>query len=146
MDNPSLPVYVLDCFALLAYLEGEAGAERVRSLLTAAQQGQNVVCMSHINLGEVAYIVERERGLARAQEALAAVQQLPIQIAPADQDAVFAPAHIKAHHRLSFADAFAAAEAQQTGGTSMDDCVSKRMWTKVYSPRLIGQKNQIRNS
>jgi ribonuclease VapC len=73
--------------------------------------------MSLINLGEVAYIIERRKGMLSAQETMAAVQQLPVEILPTDQAAVFAAAHIKAHHRLSFADAFAAAAAEMLGGT-----------------------------
>ncbi len=109
-SNPA--PFVLDSYALLAYLEGENGAEEVRLVLQNAEQEKAIVWMSLINLGEVAYITEREQGLTCAQEVLAAVQQLPIQLFPVDQDAVLAAAHIKAHHRLSFADAFAAAAAQ----------------------------------
>jgi predicted nucleic acid-binding protein len=109
-SNPAL--FVLDSYALLAYFEGENGAEQVRLVMQNAEREKAVVWMSLINLGEVAYITEREQGLTRAQEVLAAVQQLPIQLFPADQDAVLAAAHINAHHRLSFADAFASAAAQ----------------------------------
>jgi ribonuclease VapC len=104
--------YVLDSFALLAHLGNESGAERVRAVMQEASQEKCEVWMSLINLGEVAYIIEREQGLSRAQDALAAIQQLPVEILPATQDAVFAAAHLKAHYRLSFADAFAASAAQ----------------------------------
>jgi predicted nucleic acid-binding protein len=113
---PSQTIYILDSFALLAFLEGENSTQVVEGILHEAEQGQCQAAMSLINLGEVAYITEREQGLPQAQAVLAAVQQLPLQIIPADQDAVFAAAHIKAHHRLSFADAFAAAAAQESGG------------------------------
>jgi predicted nucleic acid-binding protein len=43
---------------------------------------------------------------------LADVQSLPIEIAPADQEAVLAAAHLKAGFSISYADAFAAATAQ----------------------------------
>lgn len=114
-SNPA--PFVLDSYALLAYFEGENGAEDVRLVLQNAEQEKVIVWMSLINLGEVAYITEREQGLTCAQEVLAAVQQLPIRLLPADQDAVLAAAHIKAHHRLSFADAFAAAAAQSLQAT-----------------------------
>ena len=111
-----MPSYVLDSFAMLAFLENEPGAERVISLLEEAGQGKCRIVMSLINLGEVLYITERERGLPKAQEVLAAVEQLPVQVLPADSEAVFAAAHVKAHCRLSFADAFAAAAAQRCAG------------------------------
>ena len=55
--NP--PAYVLDSFALLAYLEGEAGMPRVRSVLAGAEARRHRVYLSLINLGEALYITER---------------------------------------------------------------------------------------
>jgi PIN domain nuclease of toxin-antitoxin system len=57
--------YVLDSFALLAYLEGERGRPRVRELLAGAEAGVHAIFLSLINLGEVLYITERENGLHR---------------------------------------------------------------------------------
>ena len=42
---------------------------------------------------------------------MALIRQLPIEILPADEPAVFASAHIKANHALAYADAFAVAAA-----------------------------------
>lgn len=109
--------YVLDSFALLAHLEGEAGALRVRSALEAAAQGTARVFVSMLNVGEVVYITERERGLIEAQIALSAVEQLPIQILDATRERVLAAAHIKSAHALAYADAFAVAAAQEMGAT-----------------------------
>ncbi len=108
--------YVLDSYALLAYLENERGGGRVFAILEQAERGENQVFMSIINLGEVAYITEREQGLQRVQETLSMVQKLPLQIMPATQEIVFHAAHIKAFHRLSYADAFAVAAANLYGG------------------------------
>jgi predicted nucleic acid-binding protein len=71
------------------------------------------LCISIINLGEMLYIIERREGVAKTQDALALIRQLPLQILPADEQAVFAAAHIKASHTLSYADAFAVASAIQ---------------------------------
>jgi predicted nucleic acid-binding protein len=111
------PVLVLDSFAMLAYLQGEAGMERVRESLEEAQKERCRVVMCVINLGEVLYIVESEKGLVKAHEVLSAIQQLPIEILPADNQAVLAAAHIKANHSLSYADAFAVVCAQGLNGT-----------------------------
>ena len=110
------PVYILDSFAILAYLEEEAGLERVKTLLHAAQQGGCQLFMSLINLGEVLYITEREQGLSKAQSALAVIKQLPLEILPASTKMVFAAAHIKARFPLAYADAFAIAAAQKHDG------------------------------
>ena len=109
-------VYVLDSFALLAYLEGEAGMPRVVSLLTGARQGAYTLYLSLINLGEALYITEREQGLIKAQQTLAAIEQLPIVIAPVSRTMVLAAAHIKALYAISYADAFAVVIAQDHNG------------------------------
>ena len=109
--------FVLDSFALLACLADETGRPRVEQILTGAARGACRVSLSLINLGEVLYIVERARGLAQARAALAAIEQLPIEIVPASRQAVLAAAHIKAHHALSCADAFAVAAAVERQAT-----------------------------
>lgn len=107
------PRYVLDSFALLAYLEGEAAAPQVRGILEQAEQGQAIVFLSSINFGECLYIVERERGLLQAQATISAVEQLSVRIVDVDRTQVFAAAHLKASYAISYADAFAAALAQE---------------------------------
>lgn len=111
------PVYILDSYAMLAYLAGEPGKERVKAVLNEAAQDQNQLAISIINLGEVLYITERERSLARAQLALAMIDQLPIEIAAASRESVLSAAHIKAHFPVAYADAFAIALAEKMGGT-----------------------------
>lgn len=110
---------MLDSFALLAYLGGEAGMPRVRSVLAAAESGRVTVYLSLINLGEVLYITERERGLQAARRALGAVDELPIHLLEVSRPTVLAAAHIKARFPLSYADAFAAAAAREHGAPVM---------------------------
>lgn len=110
------PVYVLDSFALLSYLQNEAGAKRVQEVLREARAGQAEVWLSVINYGEALYITERARGLKAAHEAIAAIDGLPIQVADAERTLTFAAAHIKATLPLAYADAFAVALAVETGG------------------------------
>jgi predicted nucleic acid-binding protein len=115
--NDDAAVFVLDSFALLAYLDGEEGMERVRNILVKASQELCRVVQSVINLGEVLTITEREVGLTLAQAVLASVEQLPIEILPATKEAVLAAAHIKANYSVAYADAFAVAAAIESGGT-----------------------------
>jgi ribonuclease VapC len=110
VDSPS--GYVLDSFALLAYLEGEAGMPKVRAALEGAAAGRHRVYLSLINLGEVLYVVERERGLIEAQQTLAAVDQLPLEVLPVTRATVLAAAHVKARFPLVYADAFVVIAAQ----------------------------------
>lgn len=113
----SKAIYILDSFALLAYLEGEEGMDRVQGKLDDAAKDRCHVYMCIINLGEVLYTVEREQGLPKAHETFSAVQQLAIEVLPADNQTVLDAAHIKANHALSYADAFAVACAQKMKGT-----------------------------
>ena len=109
MAEPS--AFVLEAFALLAYLQDEPAAARVEQVLEQAGKGKCCLFVSIINLGELLYIVERRAGISKAQEAMALIQQLPIEILAADEPAVFSAAHIKAKHALSYADACAVAAA-----------------------------------
>jgi ribonuclease VapC len=104
--------YVLDSFAVLAYLEDEAGADRVNAVLEAARQGLASVWMSIINYGEVVYITEREQGLFAAQRAIAAIDQLPVTVVDADRKLTLSAAKVKAHYSISYADSFAVALGQ----------------------------------
>lgn len=103
---------VLDSFALLSYLERERGMSRVRAALLEAEAGERVVFLSLINLGEVLYITERERGEVEARRVLALVDQLPLEVVPVSRPVVLAAAHVKARFTLSYADAFAVVTAQ----------------------------------
>ncbi len=89
---------------------------RIQEVLDEALHRHCRVALSIINLGEVLYITEREVGLVQAQAALAAVEQLPIEILPAARESVLAAAYIKANYRVAYADAFAIAAAQELGG------------------------------
>ncbi len=112
-----IPRYTLDSFALLAHLEDEPGAARVRAVLEQAAKQQAEIYLSIVNYGEVVYITEREQGLPAAQTMIAAVDQLPIRVVVGDRTLTFAAAHLKAHHPIAYADAFAVALNQQLGGT-----------------------------
>lgn len=111
--------YVLDSFALLAYLEGEPGMPRVRAVLEGAEAQRHAAYLSLINLGEALYITERERGLVAARRALGAVDQLPLEIVPVSRATVLEAAHIKARFRIAYADAFAVVAARDRGGVVM---------------------------
>jgi ribonuclease VapC len=115
MDNP--PAFTLDTFALLAYLRDERAAARIEKLLQDARQGKCRLYVSIINLGEILYITERRGGVEKVQDALALLRQLPIEVLPADEQAVFAAAHIKANYAVSYADSFAIAAAHRVVGT-----------------------------
>lgn len=116
-SSPQAGEYVLDSYALLAYLEAEPGSDRVRELLEAAKGGKCHLYMCVVNLGEVMYIVERERGLPKAQETLARIDELPIAIIDVDRVLTLAAAHLKMDCPIAYADCFAAALSQLKNAT-----------------------------
>lgn len=105
--------YVLDSYAVLAYLKEEAGYDMVLHRIEEANEGKSKLFMSLVNLGEVLYIVERERGLFKAQEVLAIIDELPIIMESANRELSLGAAHLKAQYSIAYADCFAAALAQQ---------------------------------
>ena len=113
MPPKSTPLYVLDSFAMLAYLEAEAGGAAVRVLLEAARDRQAALSMSMINVGELYYILHRERGVDQAEAALSDLRALPIALYAATDERIVAAARLKAQHPISYADAFAASLAQE---------------------------------
>ena len=118
MNNESLAErYILDSFGLIAYLEGSSGSDLITTILQKAEEGKIHVYFSLVNYGECVYIIEREQGLMQAQEMIALVDQLPLEIVSVDRLRTFAAAHIKAHYPISYADAFAVGLAQEFGAT-----------------------------
>jgi len=107
----SKPIYLLDSFALLAYLNDEPGRARVQEILALGKNHKCRLVISLINLGEVLYITERTRGLPAAQTVQALVESLPLELLEASRDLILDAAHIKAHHAVSYADAMAVASA-----------------------------------
>ena len=110
--------YLLDSWAVLAYLKKESPADtRILDLLTKARQGTAKLLLSMINLGEVFYNVGRVRGEDFAESVLDEIRLLPIELLPVEEETVFAAARWKMKYPLSYADAFAATSAEQHKAT-----------------------------
>ena len=107
---------MLDSFALFAYFDKEEGADRVKELFDHGIDDARI-SLSIINLGELLYATERQRGVDEATSRLADVRRLPISLMAVTEDRVFAAAHIKANYPVSYADAFAIALAQELNAT-----------------------------
>ena len=107
--------YVLDSYALLAYFNSEAGGDEVKQLLDTALDGEFTLYLSLINLGEIYYLIRRRRGIEKALEIVDTLRSLPVILSDASEARVFAAAEIKAEYPISYADAFAAALAQEMG-------------------------------
>lgn len=113
MKPDTLPHVVLDSFALIAFLQGEAGGERITAWLEKARAGSVHLFLSIINLGQVVYILERDVGLEKTVETLGVIDELPLTIVQVNRRRVLAAAHLKAQYAISYADAFAVALAHE---------------------------------
>jgi predicted nucleic acid-binding protein len=70
--------------------------------------------MSWINVGEVAYVVERRAGADRSREVVRELRRLLNLDLPTEKRVIEA-ARVKAGHRMAYADAFAVATALAHG-------------------------------
>ena len=102
MPEPGSKRFVMDSFVILALLNDEPGAARVEELLRQSRDDDLFLAMSLINLGEVAYIVERRHGAASVRSVLAYLDAIPLEFYPADQGRVLSAAHIKAEHPIAY--------------------------------------------
>lgn len=104
---------VLDSFALIAYFRDEPGADIVETLLLAAGKKDIPLHMTDVNYAEVKYSIMKKDGVAAWNEAAKILQGLPIEFHPTTRALADQAADFKAHFKLSLADAFAAALAQE---------------------------------
>jgi ribonuclease VapC len=108
---PAAPV--LDSHALLKFLRDEPGAETVSLILEKAGQRDQPVHMTEVNYAEVQYMVRRKDGDAAWTAIANELRAAPIEFHPADRRLADMAADFKSRHKMSLADAFAAALAKE---------------------------------
>ena len=104
---------VLDSWALLAFFQDESGAGEVENLLLKAEETATPLLMSVVNWGEVWYCIARAKGESTAERYVSEIDKMAVEILPVDRYVTRIAAALKAKHRLSYADCFAAALAKQ---------------------------------
>lgn len=104
---------VLDSWAVIAYLEGDAAAERVADHIADAHENEIPLFMSVVNAGEVWYIIARETSVVDADRSITELRHLGIEFVDADWQLAHEAGRFKSKHKMSFADCFAAAVAKQ---------------------------------
>lgn len=105
---------VLDSWALLAFYQDEPAGDEVEKLIAAAARKGAPLLLAVMNWAELYYTMERAGGRRAAEEAVGDLATLPIDIVGVGDDLKLArlAAQLKAGHKLSLADAFAAALAK----------------------------------
>jgi len=104
---------VLDSYALISYLDREEGYEEVAKLFEECVAKDREVFVCIVNWGEVIYHALRVAGDKGGQLAEDAMRALPIQLVEANKDLTLQAARLKAVHKMSYADCFAAALAMK---------------------------------
>ena len=102
---------VLDSYAVLAWIQDEAGAQLLEGLLYRAQGNQEDLLINMINLGEVFYRCARVKDLTFARDILEKIKLLPLKIVSCSDDLILKAAEIKAEFPIAYADALALATA-----------------------------------
>ena len=108
-----MPGVVLDSFAVLAFLFGEPGQDKVLMVLEKAADTDSNLMIAAPNWAEVRYIVERKVGLSEWLQVRARLLGLPVEIVPADQELSELAGELKVVKKMSLADCFAAALAKR---------------------------------
>jgi len=105
--------YTFDSEAILAFYLGEKGGEVTQSILEQIKGGEAEGNISIINLTEIYYILARvDPNLPKSVEKK--LRLMGLKVVPVEDDDLWRHAAIiKAKHRLSLADAFAAATAEK---------------------------------
>ncbi len=101
--------FVLDTSALMAFIEKEEGAERVRDILLSKS-----IIIPWLSILEIVYISQRELGEEEALTRYALLKKLDAKIIwDADEALLLNAARIKSTHSLSLADSVIAAITTQ---------------------------------
>ena len=115
--NENKTIYVLDTSAWLALIEDEAGAELVQNVLEKTISGNAKILVSFMSFMEVFYITLQEREIEEAKTRLRIMESLPITRIESTVSLSIAAGRLKAKHRISVADAWIAALAQERNAT-----------------------------
>ena len=104
--------YVLDTWAVIAYLEDEPAAQQIADLIATAHEESIPVYMTVVNVGEVWYTIAREVSEDDANKSVKELRDLRIQFVDADWDLTQEAARFKSQNKISYADCYAAALAK----------------------------------
>lgn len=104
---------VFDSWAVLAFYEDEPSGKQVAEIVTDANERGIPLWMSVVNVGEVWYVIARRTSQAEADATISELQSLGIQFDNVEWRLARQAAVFKSKYKTSYADAFAAAVAQQ---------------------------------
>jgi predicted nucleic acid-binding protein len=103
---------VLDSYALMAFFEDEPGADTVRDMIFGAENGNEKLLMSVVNLGEIWYSIARTNSTDIADQYVNEIMGMAIEIVDAGWLLTRQAATFKVNGNISYADCYAAALAK----------------------------------
>jgi predicted nucleic acid-binding protein len=110
--------FVLDSFAVFAYLNDEEGADQVEEILKGARTGEMEVYIHVVNLGEIFYLTMRQEDETAAYKVYGTVRRYPVTfIDDLSEDLLLTAGRLKAKNSIAYADTFAAATAKLKDAT-----------------------------
>ena len=104
--------FVMDTWAIIAYLEDEPSAQQIADLIASAHEEEIPIYMTVVNVGEVWYNIAREISEEDANSSVKELRDLRIQFVNADWELTQEAARFKSQHKMSYADCYAAALAK----------------------------------
>jgi predicted nucleic acid-binding protein len=104
---------VLDSWGVVAFFEDEQpAAAKMEEILADSHEAGIALMMTAVNLGEVWYSLARAYSEKQADQALAQLLQMGVEVVPADWDLAYQSARLKVRGGISYADCFAVALAK----------------------------------
>lgn len=104
---------VLDTWAVIAFYEDEPAGQKVGELIADANERRTPLWMSVVNAGEVWYVTARRTSPGEADRTIEELRSLGVQLDSAEWKISREAAVFKSKHKMSYADAYAAALAVQ---------------------------------
>ncbi|MCG8432205.1 MAG: PIN domain-containing protein [Candidatus Omnitrophica bacterium] len=96
--------HILDTSAVVTYLAGEKGADKVGTLISSS-------ALPFLVFSELYYVVWGKKGKVKADEVFALVKSWNLPVLMPDERIILTAGRLKAVHRLGLADSYIAAFA-----------------------------------
>lgn len=98
--------FVLDASAILRYLDGEVGVDRVREIIKLHIASEARVVISAIQWGEIHGVLLKRHSAGTAQAAISRISAFDFEVVPATAERAVRAAAIKVKMKIPYADAF----------------------------------------
>jgi predicted nucleic acid-binding protein len=107
--------YVLDSSAILRYLDGEVGSDRVAEIIKDHMAGRCEAVICSLHWGEIAGITCKTHGRDAMELVLSRLSAFGFELVPADAERSVRAAMIKVKRQIPYVDAFGVELAAESG-------------------------------